>query len=401
MNKPMKPVTRSKEDELIAWARDFVPQLRAASREIDDAARTPEHLAKQMQDAGIWSMMVPQAYGGMHASLLTWMRTVAEIGRGDGGVAWGVTLNSATAWMAAGMYPRHVVDEIFAKSDVRFAGVFADRGCQARRVEGGIHVDRGIWFFNSGVYQADWNMLGVPMFDKNGQPIGPGVALVPMDQVKVLNDWDPSGLRGSGSTNVTMENVFIPDERIVSLIACANGTQPLTFPDDPLYKLAFGPVMILILAFPVLGIGMHMLESLIELVAKRDIKLTIYTKQHEAAVTHLQIGEASAKIEAAKAILESACRKLEDYAERGELMPKLERASIGRDTAHSNKLVWEAVDLLSSAAGGSWAWKSSEMNKVWQDAKVGIIHPFVNRASNYELYGRMAAGVEPDLMPFI
>lgn len=386
------------EAALAAWARDFVPRLRAATGETDELARTPDHIADQMQDAGVWLMTVPRAFGGLQASLMTWMRTVTEIGRGDGGIAWGVTLNSAAGWMAANLYPRRVVDEVFAQPGVRSAGVFSGRACTAHRVEGGIHVDKGTWFFNSGVYQADWNLLGVPMFDAAGEVAGPGIALVPMKDVKLLHDWDPSGLRGSGSTNVAMENVFIPDERIVSLAACNAGTQPKAFPGEASCHLAFGPLMVVVLAFPVLGLGLHMLEAFLGAVPKRDIKLTLYTRQGEAAATHLQVGEASARLDAARTVIEAACRDLEQWAERREIMPKTERARITRDTAFANQLAWQAIDLLASSAGGSWAWKSSEMNRVWQDAKVAVMHPFVNLASNLEMYGRMRLGIEPDLM---
>ena len=50
-----------------------------------------------------------------------------------------------------------------------------------------------------------------------------GAAMVPMSDVNILNDWDTIGLRGSGSSNVSMENVFIPDERIVSIATYATG----------------------------------------------------------------------------------------------------------------------------------------------------------------------------------
>lgn len=389
------------EEGLIAWARDFAPQLRAAQTEVDEAARTPERLARLMEEAGIWRIAVPEAYGGLGASLLTWMRVVTELGRGDAGVAWGVTLNSSCAWMLNAYFPKHVIDKVFADPKTRLAGVFSDRAVKARRVEGGLQVEKGRWFFNSGVYQAGWNMLGVPILNEDGQWVAPGVALVPMKDVQILNDWDPSGLRGSGSTNVAMENVFIPQDHIVNMGACVHGMQPVTIKEHALFRAAFGPVMVLILAFPVLGAGMHMLESFIETVGKRDIKLTSYTKQHEAPVTHLQIGEASAKIDAARQILEAACRKLDAFAEREATMPVLERAAITRDSAFANRLVWEAVDLLAGAAGGSWAWNGNEMNRVWQDVKVGTMHPFINQASNFEAFGRMKAGVEPGIMPFI
>lgn len=401
LEKPAKQNVQSAEECLIAWTRDFVPELRAAQREVDQAARTPERIAKLMEAAGVWKIAVPEAYGGLGASLLTWMRAVTELGRGDAGIAWGVTLNSSCAWMLSAYFPKHVIDDVFSDPKARLAGVFSDRAVKAHRVDGGLQIEKGRWFFNSGVYQADWNILGVPILNEEGQWIAPGVALVSMKDVQILNDWDPSGLRGSGSTNVVMENVFIPQDRIVNMGACVQGMQPVTITEHALYRAAFGPVMVLILAFPVLGAGMHMLESFVETVRKRDIKLTSYTKQHEAPVTHLQIGKASAKIEAAQQLLENACRKLDEYAVRNVAMPLLDRAAITRDSAFANKLVWEAVDLLAGAAGGSWAWNGNELNRVWQDVKVGTMHPFINLASNLEAYGRMTAGVEPGIMPFI
>ena len=274
------------------------------------------------------------------------METVSQLGRGDAGVAWAVSLVNACNWMAAGLYPKHVSDEVFDKPNARCAGVFSARGCKARPVAGGILVEKGMWFFNSGVYHAQWDLLGVPMFDKSGEPIGPGVALVPMRDVKILNDWDTIGLRGSGSSNVSMENVFIPDERIVPIAGCNEGTVTGGFPDEDSYHTAFAPLMVAILTFPVLGGGMHMLEEFIETLPKRDIKLTPYTKQAEAVATQYTLAEASAKIDAAKAIIANACREMDLWAAKHENMPLIDRARITRDSAYSDKLVWEAVDAL-------------------------------------------------------
>jgi 3-hydroxy-9,10-secoandrosta-1,3,5(10)-triene-9,17-dione monooxygenase len=398
----MAPVSTLKSQpgdcDIVAWAREFVPELRGAQGESDRLARPAEAIVEQLKAAGAYSLTVPRAFGGLQADITTWMKTVTELGRGDGGVAWAVTLVTACNWMAASMYPRHVVEEVFAKPGACVAGIFANRGCKARPVDGGILIDKGIWYFNSGVYQAQWDLLGVQTFDKEGNPCSPGIALVPMSDVKLLNDWDPTGLRGSGSTNVSMENVFVPHERIVSLPACVLGLQPRAFP-DPLYRVAFAPLMAGILTFPVLGLGQHMLEEFTATLPKRDIKLTNYTRQGEAPVTHLQIGEASAKIDAARFIMEAACRDMDDWAAIGEYMPELQRARICRDTAFADRLVWEGVDLLGSASGGSFSRQGHILNRIWQDVKVGSMHPFVSVPSNFEMYGRMVAGVKPPLMP--
>lgn len=385
------------EHAVVEWARNFVGELRAAQSESDRLARPPEHIVEKMKAAGVYSLTVPRAYGGLQADISTWMKTVTELGRGDAGVAWAVTLVTACNWMIAGMYPKHVVEEVFAKRGTCVAGVFSNRACKARPVDGGILVEKGAWYFNSGVYQAQWDLLGVPTFDKNGEPAGPGIALVPMSDVKMLNDWDTTGIRGSGSTNVTMENVFVPRERIVSLLACNEGVQPRAFP-DALYRTAFSPLMAGILAFPVLGAGAHMIEEFVATLPNRDINLTFYLRQGEAPVTHLQIGEASAKIETARLIMENACREMDEWAAAGDYMPQLQRARICRDTAFADRLVWEGVDILASAAGGSLARSGNILNRIWQDVKVGGMHPFVSVPSNFEMYGRMLAKVEPHLM---
>ena len=192
----MKHVVPSGDADVVARARGLIGDLRAAQKESDRLARPPEHIVEKLQEAGLYSLTVPRAFGGLQADISTWMKAVTELGRGDGGVAWAVTLVTACNWMVAGLYPKHVAEQVFAKPGARVAGVFSSRGCKARPVEGGILVEKGIWFFNSGVYQAQWDLLGVPMFDKAGEPIGPGIALVPISDVKLLHDWDTSGIRG-------------------------------------------------------------------------------------------------------------------------------------------------------------------------------------------------------------
>jgi 3-hydroxy-9,10-secoandrosta-1,3,5(10)-triene-9,17-dione monooxygenase len=394
-----QPATLAAEHHLVEAVRAMVPKLRAGQAESDQLARVPEAIADEFQAMGVYSMMLPKALGGLQTSISTYMDVVTEIGRGNGGAAWAVTLVSACNWMAAGLYPKSVVDEVFAKPGTRCAGVFSGRKLIARPAKGGIFIEKGTWFFNSGVYQAHWDMLGVPMFDESGKETGPGIAMVPMSDVKILNDWDPSGLRASGSSNVSMENVFIPNERIVSLIASVEGRQPSAFPNASLYRSAFTPLMVIILAFPVLGLGMHMLEHFMERLPTRDIKLTPYTKQGEAAVTHLLVGKASANIDIAKMLIKNACREIDEWAASEHYMPRDIRARICRDSAVSNKLIWEAVDMLGTAAGGTFARNDNTLNRIWQDTKVAIMHPYISLESHFELYGRMLCGVEPPLMP--
>lgn len=393
----MKMPIQAPERDVVAAVKALLPELRAAQGGADQLARPPEHIVAKLRDAGAYSLTIPKEYGGVGADMKTWMEVITEIARGDAGVAWAVTLVASCNWTLSSFFPKHVVDEVFSTPGATVAGIFTGRALTARRVEGGIFIDKGMWFFNSGVYQATWDLLGVPMFDEAGEVTGPGIALVPISEVTLLDDWNPSGIRGSGSTNVSVENVFIPDERIVPLLPIAAGTQPRTY-DGPAPRVAFAPAMVNILSYPILGASLHMIETFMATLPKRDIKLTPYTKAAEASVTHLQIGEATAKIEAARLLIENATREMDAWSEKTEYMPQLIRAKICRDTAFAERLMWEGVDILASASGGSFSWLKNIANRLWQDVKVGTMHPIVSHWSNYEMYGRMLAGIEPPLM---
>lgn len=416
---PLQDLNR--EDQLVEWVRAFMPRLREASGDIDQLAQIPDDIAAEFHKAGVYKLTVPKVYGGLEASIDTWRRVVTEIGRGDAGAAWAVTLNTCCNWVAAGFYPRSVTDKVFGQPNQVAAGVFGARGMKARRENGGLFVEEATWFFNSGVPQAQWDLLGVPLlsgeaggagsakiaYEHHNRPddlaeagvaVGAGVALVPISDVIKLNDWNPTGLRGSGSMNVAMKDVFIPDDHIVDLMAMTEHRHPLTF-DSPLYRSAFAPVCVIILTFPVLGAGKAFLEEFMKGLPKRSIRLTPYDKQGEAPVTHIQLGTATAKLDAAEAIVTRACQEIDEWAARGEVMPPLDRARIIRDSSHADQLVWEAIDLLSQASGGTFSNRSSRLNRIWQDAKVGTLHPFITAASNYETYGRLLCGVTPPLMP--
>jgi 3-hydroxy-9,10-secoandrosta-1,3,5(10)-triene-9,17-dione monooxygenase len=389
--------TQSSAVDVVSAVQGLLPDIRAAQSESDRLARPPQHIVKKLREAGAYSLTVPKKYGGLEADMKTWMDTVVEIGRGDAGVAWAVTLVTSCNWAFTSFFPEHIVDEVFADPDATLAGIFTGRAVNIRPVEGGIFIEKGMWFFNSGVYEATWDLLGVPMFDEAGNPAGPGIALVPMSDVTLLNDWNTSGIRGSGSTNVSVENVFIPNERIVPLESVAMGTQPRTYAGT-LPRVAFMPLMANILTYPLLGASFHMVETFMETLPRRDIKLTPYTKAGEAPVTHLQIGEATAKIEAARLLIAEGVREMDMWSQGDEYMPVPLRAKIRRDTALAERLMWEGVDLLGTASGGSFSWLTNISNRLWQDVKVGSMHPLVSAPSNYELYGRMLAGVEPPLM---
>ena len=254
------------------------------------------------------------------------MDVVVELGRGDGSAAWALTIVSAGIWMAATLYPKHVVDEVFSGGNFRTASVLAPHKVKTKRVDGGVLIEEGSWSFNSGVYRAQWDILSIPIFDESGQFIDSGSALIPISQVTLLHDWDTIGLRGSGSTSVAVKDVFVPDERIALLSKTLQEDYASThLRDEPLYRLALIPFLATKLVFPALGIAKAALELFLEKAPHRGIAYTWYEKQDEAAITHLQAGEASAQIDAAELMLRRSVDVLEASAASGTRMAATHR----------------------------------------------------------------------------
>jgi 3-hydroxy-9,10-secoandrosta-1,3,5(10)-triene-9,17-dione monooxygenase len=383
------------EADIVAAAASLVPVLRSRAAETDRLAKLPDATVRDLESARLFDMMVPKIYGGLQCSIKTLTDAVVQLGQGDGSVAWVVALRAAATWMLMTSYPKHVVDEIYATGGTfRVAGVLGPRSIvKTRRVEGGVVIEDGTWGFNSGVSHAEWDVLGIPIVDAAGQVVGRGSALIPMSQVTLLNDWDTIGLRGSGSTSVAVKDVFVPDERIALLRNSLRDDYAGTHLGDvPLYRTPFFPFFVTNLIFPALGMAKTMLDLFTEGAARRGIAFMSYEKQDEAAVTHVQLATASAKIDAAEAVVGRSIDSLETTTASGIAMPLEQRIRIWRDAGFATQLIWEAVDLMAGASGGAIVNAGNPMSRLWRDVRVAGLHGAICTSTTLELFGGISLG---------
>ena len=96
-------------------------------------------------------------------------------------------------------------------------------------------------------------------------------------------------------------------------------------------------------------------------------------------------------------MVNQCCAEIDAWAQTGEFRPFAERARTRLYTGMVGQLLWEGVDLLASAGGGSFARRDNRMSRIWQDLRVTNMHAMANPASNYELYGRILCGLEPNM----
>jgi 3-hydroxy-9,10-secoandrosta-1,3,5(10)-triene-9,17-dione monooxygenase len=263
---------------------------------------------------------------------------------------------------------------------------------KVRKAPGGYVIEEGRWAFNSGVYHANWDLLAIPLVDDDGNVTDHGLALAPIDEITILDDWDTVGLRGTGSSGVTVKELFVSGELVTSASALLSGETQAASAIAPLYRTATDPLLTISQLFPVLGAAQTAIDIFLDRLPGRMI-YGLNEKKIESAVTHLQIGEITAKIDAADALVQRAVEALDRNAESmGEYMPTLDRARIRRDIAFAVRLIMEAVDTIISAYGGSAARTADPMGRTWCDLRVAALHGLLVPATSLELYGRLRCG---------
>nr|BFE84725.1 hypothetical protein GCM10020093_073260 [Planobispora longispora] len=201
---------------------ELVPAIRKHTAWTEENRRLHEETVEALAGAGVFKLRVPRRYGGYEADTRTLVDVAAELGRADGSVAWTASVYWIPTYMAC-LFPDEVQDEVFSTPDVRICGTLSP-GAMATPVDGGVVVN-GKWSFISGAWHSHWQEVIAVLMTPDAEPM-PIMALVPMSDLRIVDDWHTAGLRGTGSVTTIAENVFIPSARILPLPAVLQGRAP-------------------------------------------------------------------------------------------------------------------------------------------------------------------------------
>ena len=195
------------------------PVLRRYQEELEREQRMPRALVAQLQEAGFYRLVIPRSLGGLQADPLTYLRVVELLAEGCGSVGWNLANNSIGQLVTLGL-PDEGVHEIYPPGhSTVMAGTAVQGGGTAVPVEGGYRVN-GRWTFGSGCQESSW-MLGSFQILDDGEPrrrpdggamYWRGVFARAEAEI-VPGSWDVAGLRGTGSFDWTVKDVFLPERR--------------------------------------------------------------------------------------------------------------------------------------------------------------------------------------------
>jgi alkylation response protein AidB-like acyl-CoA dehydrogenase len=370
------------EDGPLAAARRIGLVAAPRSTEIEANRTLPRDLVDALVDAGLMRLLVPSALGGEELDVAPAIAVTEELGYHDGATAW-CQMIAMTTGLAAGLLPVEHAVAIYGRDDAVTGGLAAPMG-RAEAVDGGGVRVSGHWQWGSGT--AHCTMIGGGAIFPDGKVRFP--FMDPAD-VTLLDTWRVSGLKGTGSTDYTVDGAFVPEGRWVRL----GGATPTS--DGPLYRFSFFGLLAVGIASVALGLARRSIDELVELAAVKRPQGSSRPLSERSPV-QADVANAEATLRAARALIDDAVGGAWDTVLAGDPSPTEERWLVRLAATHAVTESARVVDVMYEAGGGASVYDDSALQRVFRDVHVATQHAMV-APRTMELLGRIRLGLDTEL----
>jgi 3-hydroxy-9,10-secoandrosta-1,3,5(10)-triene-9,17-dione monooxygenase len=372
-------------------ARALVPTLRTRAPRGEEMRSLPPETVADLHAAGLFRIVQPRRIGGCEFDYVALVDFAAELARGDASVGWNLGNLASHHWML-GMFAPAAQEAVWgADPDALIASSFVFPAGRATRTEGGYRL-AGRWPFSSGVGPSAWNMLaGTVAPDAELR-----VFLVHRDAYRIVETWDSAGLRGTGSHDVELNDLFVPEPMTVAVSALAGGPTPgSALNPGTLFKLPVFALFPFVLSGAALGNAQACVEDFEAATRKRA---STYSGAQLANLQSIQmrIGAAAARVDAARRIMRSICVEAMADAAAGRIPDLGTKTAYRRDGAYAVSLCTEAVSLLFQASGAGGLARASALQRQFRDAHAIAAHIAFSLDAATANYGRVALGLSSE-----
>jgi alkylation response protein AidB-like acyl-CoA dehydrogenase len=375
-------------------AKALAREIMSRARDLESARRLPADLARKLAEAGLFRITIPKTYGGAELHPIDLVRVLEEVSRADGSAGWCVMIGATTAVLSC-FFNESSASEIYSSNPLVITGGAVAPTGKAFPKPGG-YVVSGRWQWGSGSQNCHWLVGGSlvteagadsPPRDHSGDP-EIRLMIFPAGEAEIIDTWDAAGLRGTGSHDFLVREVFVPEDRSLALRANAPVIR------RPLYHFPFFGLLAVGVCAVSLGIARRAIDEFVALAATKTPTWERKPLTHSVRVQAI-VAQAEAAVRSARAFLFESI----DAAWRTASAlqpPSLEQRRDLRLAA--TNAAWQsvkAVELVYHAAGGSAVHSTNPLQRCLRDANVVTQHVMVNETM-YEQAGRLYLGVGPE-----
>jgi len=355
-------------DEALRRAREIVPLLRERAAKSEDARMLLRDNEQLLHESGLFRFHQPRAFGGMELDFVAVVDIPAELARGCPSTAWNVGNIACHHWIL-GYYDPETQREVWdTNPDALIASSIALAAGRARKADGGFIVN-GRWPFSSVVDNSDWNMLAVTVFDDDGKtPVDWRLCLVPKSDYEIVDTWYAMGMAATGSNDVAVTELFVPERRALALQRCRGGREHPGAPlnPGPLFRIPIVAASSHPLAPAALGAAEGAYELFVAAMAKRS---GTYTGARVADFQAVQIKVARARclIDSARYFLRESAIAFQVAAERDAAPDLATKLKFRAHSAFAVNQACEAVETLWSCYGAQGLYVSDPLQRYLRD----------------------------------
>lgn len=380
---------------VLAGVRDLLPTIRERAHEGDRLRVVPDASIKELEETGFFRLLQPQRYGGFEADPIAFYTAVRDIASADGSTGWVSSVVGVHPWQI-GLFADEAQQAVWGEDQsVRLSSSYAPTG-KAVLTEGGFTLS-GKWSFSSGSDHCSWVLLGGLVFNEDGQIVDFRTFLIPRDKYEIVDVWNVVGLRGTGSNDIVVDEIFVPEAFTLSMGetgACKGPGQAVN--TSNLYKLPFHSIFTSTIATPIIGMAKGAYAEHVEMQQKRVRAAYLGEKASADPFAAVRIARSASEIDAAWALLVNNIREEQAHVERGEQIPLELRLRVRRDQVLGTARAIEAIDALFEASGGRALADGTYLQRAWRDAHAGRVHAANDPERALQMYGTQQFGHKVD-----
>lgn len=372
------PITAGEEfQQLLVEIR-----ARARAEEFDQQKFISQDVIERFRTLGVYRALVPKRFGGDERSPAEFCRMVEDISIADGSAGWVASFGMSPVYLSA--LPLETIKKIYADSpDVVFAGgIFPPQ--PAAFVDGGLEVN-GRWKFSSGCMGA--SLIGVGVAPKNGDMLGlPRLAVMPREKVRIEETWNVVGLVGTGSHDVVVEGVVVPEEWTF----VRGGPSNL---DEPFFRYPSLSFATQVLSVVGLGVARAALDELCGMASGR-ISVTGAPSLSDRPLAQVEMAKAEAALRAARAWFYQSINDAWDSILAGDAVSIEQTNMLRLSSTHATRVAADVARTAQMLSGMSGVYRTSPLSRFVNDTQVITQHAFMGDMT-YQNAGAIFFGNKP------
>ena len=346
----------------------------------DQQGRLADPVVESLHREGLYGMWVPRTIpGGAELDVVSSLQIIEKVSYGDPSAGWVLMASALAIGTGAAYLGDSAVDALFAGSRMPVIAGQGTRPGTAVARDGGFLLS-GSWSFASGIRHATHiHTLGV--IEGTGEP---RIFVLPVEQATLVDNWDVLGLRGTGSIDYRVEQVFVPEEYTHFAVTASPKR------GGSLYTIGIVGFAVICHSAWACGIGRRLLDELAKKVRSGVGRSGTLA---ESDAFHEQYARAEAVYRAARALVYETWGDVKQTLDRGETLSTRQHTTMRLAMAHATWSCHDVADFVYKSAG-TLALRSGTIQRLFRDMHAGTQHitsapPVIRNA------GRELAGLAP------